>query len=183
MLEFTEKAIHALELAETVSRELRHRYVGSEHLLCGLMREGTGVAAKDAHLEEHEVISLIDQYVSSAGGVAVRDHQGYTPSAKRILEQAKAEAEHMQSDRVGTEHLLIAILKNTDCIATRILNTLGASPQRLYNDIQNIIGDDLPEMRANAAGRSAGADGQRVMRQASDTPTLDQYPGTLLSLR
>ena len=123
MLEFTEKAIHALELAETVSRELRHRYVGSEHLLCGLMREGTGVAAKvlkDAHLEEHEVISLIDQYVGSAGGVAVRDHQGYTPSAKRILEQAKAEAEHMQSDRVGTEHLLIAILKNTDCIATRI---------------------------------------------------------------
>ena len=185
MLEFTEKAIHALELAETVSRELRHRYVGSEHLLCGLMREGTGVAAKvlkDAHLEEHEVISLIDQYVSSAGGVAVRDHQGYTPSAKRILEQAKAEAEHMQSDRVGTEHLLIAILKNTDCIATRILNTLGASPQRLYNDIQNIIGDDLPEMRANAAGRSAGADGQRVMRQASDTPTLDQYSRDLTEL-
>ena len=185
MLEFTEKAIHALELAETVSRELRHRYVGSEHLLCGLMREGTGVAAKvlkDAHLEEHEVISLIDQYVSSAGGVAVRDHQGYTPSAKRILEQAKAEAEHMQSDRVGTEHLLIAILKNTDCIATRILNTLGASPQRLYNDIQNIIGDDLPEMRANAAGRSTGTDGQRVMRQASDTPTLDQYSRDLTEL-
>lgn len=185
MLEFTEKAKRALELSEEISKELHHRYIGSEHLLCGLMREGTGVAArvlKDAHLEEHAVISLIDQYVSSAGGVAVRDHQGYTPSARRIIEQAGAEAEHMQADRIGTEHLLIAILKNPDCIATRILNTLGASVQRIYNDIQNIIGDDLPEMRSGAAGRGAGADGQRVTRQASDTPTLDQYSRDLTEL-
>ena len=176
MLEFTKKAQKAMDLAGEAARELHHNYIGSEHLLCGLMREGTGVAAtvlRAAHLEEGSVLSLIDRYVADRSRTAVRENQGLTPSASRIIEQSRQEAEHMQSGQVGTEHLLIAILKNYDCVAARILNTLGVNVQRLYNEILSIIGEDLPDFQGQQAGNPA---------QGSATPTLDQYSRDLTEL-
>ena len=175
MLEYTSKAKQALKLAEEASKELRHNYIGSEHLLCGLMREGSGVAAvvlKSAHVEESSVLSLIDRYVADHAKTAVRDHQGYTPSAKQILELAGQEAERLEAASIGTEHLLIAILKNYDCVAARILNTLGINIQRLYNDILNIIGEDMPAARNQQGGPAP----------ESATPTLDQYSRDLTAL-
>ena len=175
MLEYTSKAKQALKLAEEASRELHHNYIGSEHLLCGLMREGSGVAAvvlKSAHVEESSVLSLIDRYVTDHAGTAVRDHQGYTPSARQILELAGQEAERLEAASIGTEHLLIAILKNYDCVAARILNTLGINIQRLYNDILNIIGEDMPAARSSQGGPAP----------ESATPTLDQYSRDLTAL-
>ncbi len=164
---YTENAQKALDLAAQTAQRLKHRFIGSEHLLCGLILEGEGVAAKVlswAHVEESSVESLIDKFVSDNSHIQVSDRGGYTPSAAHILEMSAAEAEHFQSEKIGTEHLLIALLKNQDCIATRILNTIGVNGQRLYNEILNIIGEDLPENREVL---------ENGRRQESATPKLD----------
>ena len=177
MIRFTDKAEQALKNAAAFSKELHHSYIGSEHILVGLIREGTGVAASvlaEAEVKESSVVSLIDKFVSGGSKLMTADKGGYTPSAKSILEQSEKEAIRLGSDSVGTEHLLIAILKNSDCIATRILNTLGISIQKLYNDILNIIGEDLPGQRI----QSDSDDGI----QSADTPTLSQYSRDLTEL-
>ena len=133
MAGFTDKANRALELSYQFSREMHHNYIGSEHILVGLLREGTGVAANvliSAHIEESAIVSCINEFVSSEGSILTKDKSGYTPSARLILEQSHEEAARFQADATGTEHLLIAILKNSDCIATRILNTLKVSSDK-----------------------------------------------------
>ena len=176
MNQYTPNAAKALELAAATAKRLKHHFIGSEHLLCGLIQEGEGVAArvlKWAHVEESSVESLIDKFVSDGSSVRVADRGGYTPSASHILEMSASEAERFQSDRIGTEHLLIAILKNQDCIATRILNTIGVNGQKLYNEILNIIGEDLPEAKEML---------DNARQKESATPTLDQHSRDLTEM-
>ena len=176
MSNYTENAQKALDLAARTAQRLKHRFIGSEHILCGLILEGEGVAAKVlswAHVEESSVESLIDKFVSDNSRIQISERGGYTPSAAHILEMSAAEAEHFQSEKIGTEHLLIALLKNQDCIATRILNTIGVNGQRLYNEILNIIGEDLPENREVL---------ENGRKQESVTPTLDQHSRDLTEM-
>ncbi len=177
MAKFTSKAEEALKNAYTVSRELKHSSIGSEHILVGLIREGTGVAAHvliDAGISEHSVISLISRFVSSNSSTRISERGGYTPSARHILELSSIEAEKLESDEIGTEHILIALLRTSDCIATRILNTIGVSIQKIYNEILNIIGEDHPEQKRHSeeAARSASV----------QTPTIDMYSRNLVKL-
>ena len=177
MEQFTQKAKEALELAYDTADELGHRYIGSEHILCGLIREGSGLAAqvlKLNNIDENKVISLIDKFVSPQTIVTVQERSGYTPSAKQILEQSYKEAVRFRSPLIGTEHLLIAILRSSDCVASRILNTLGTSIQKLYGDILRAIGEDLPEYREE---RERGGS-----RRSDATPTLNQYSRDLTEL-
>ena len=91
MEQFTQKAKAALELAYDTAEEMGHRYIGSEHILCGLIREDSGLAArvlKLNHIDENGVLSLIDKFVSPQNVVSVGERSGYTPSARRILEQS-----------------------------------------------------------------------------------------------
>lgn len=178
MEQFTQKAKEALELSYDAAEELGHRYIGSEHLLCGLLREGSGLAAqvlKLNHIEENGVISLIDRFVSPQTIVSMAERSGYTPSAKRILEQSYKEAVRFRSPLIGTEHLLIAILRDSDCVASRILNTLGVNIQKLYGDVLRAIGEDLPEYREEQEKNGAG-------RRSDATPMLNQYSRDLTEL-
>ena len=166
MDQFTDKAKEALELSCDTAEELGHNYVGSEHLLCGLIRQKTGVAARvlaNCNVEENAVISLIDKFVSQHGSLMFKGSAGYTPSAKRILEQSAREAIRFHSEKIGTEHLLIAILKDGDCAATRIINTLGVNIQKIYSEILHAMGEDVKEAEDESGQKS------------STTPTLDQY--------
>lgn len=175
MAKYTENASKALKLAKETAARLKHNFMGSEHILCGLILEEDGVAAKvlkSSHVEESSVESLIDGYVSDSSKVATAEKGAYTPSARDILSAAEDEAARLGSDSIGTEHLLIAILKNQDCIATRILNTLGVNIQKLYNDILNIIGEDLPDFRDSQTGASS----------QSSTPVLDKYSRDLTEM-
>ncbi len=169
MLDYTFSAERALKLAKGTAEELKHNFVGSEHILCGLIEEGNGVAAKalkNAHVELASVKSLISQFVTDSSKVKAAEKGTYTPAADAVLTQSLEEAERLESSSIGTEHILIAMLKTQDCVATRILNTLGVNIQRLYNDVLNIIGEDLPEIRDAING---------VQAKASTTPTLDKY--------
>ncbi len=169
MLDYTFSAERALKLAKGTAEELKHNFVGSEHILCGLIEEENGVAAKalkNAHVELASVKSLISQFVTDSSKVKAAEKGTYTPAADAVLTQSLEEADRLESSSIGTEHILIAMLKTQDCVATRILNTLGVNIQRLYNDVLNIIGEDLPEIRDAING---------VQAKASTTPTLDKY--------
>ena len=142
---FTERAQSVIRAAHEAAGMLGHGYVGSEHLLIGLLRETDGVAAhalQAAGITEDKVQEKIIEAVGQ--GEAGTPVQGLTPRTKRIIELAFAEAGRAHHSYVGTEHLLMGILHEGDSVASRLLMSLGADPRRLYGDITNAIG---PEFR------------------------------------
>ena len=178
---FTEKASKALNNALESACSLGHTYVGSEHILLGLLRESTGVAA--GVLQQRNITAdVIEQkLVETVGrGVPTRlTPNDFTPRSKRILELAVVEARQLGHNYVGTEHILMAILKENDSYAVRFLAEQGASPRELYNDCLSALGSDGAAAerggRAGEPGRAAG-DGK------SNTPTLDQFGRDLTKL-
>ncbi|MDR1765304.1 MAG: ATP-dependent Clp protease ATP-binding subunit [Lachnospiraceae bacterium] len=172
---FTEKAKRAISLAIDSSNELMHGYVGTEHLLLGLLREGHGVAAKvlrENGVREEKIVELMSQLIATQN-VKVSEQNAYTPSARRVLESSYREATRFKSPLIGTEHLLIAIIKEPDCVANRLLNTMGVSIQRIYVDLMAAIGED--------AGREEPPTA-RAQRTKSNTPTLNNFSRDLTAL-
>ena len=142
---FTDKAKSVLALAERSARSLSQSYVGSEHLLIGLLRERTGVAARVLQandVSEEKITELIRDFVAPESGVALKEKRGYSPRALDILEESERLAEKYHSYLIGTEHILMALLKVGDNVASRLLNTIGASHQKLYVDILIAMGED-----------------------------------------
>ena len=176
MNQFTIQAQRALQLAIELAEECHHQYIGTEHILLGLVREGTAVAGKVLkanNVTEDKIMEMIAKFISTDGKLSVADPSGYTPSAKRVLEQAMQESKESGSRLVGTEHLLLAILKDGNCVASRIITTLGASTQKIYSQLNSAMGrDQFVEEKA---------DKERSGR-VSQTPTLDQFSRDLTVL-
>ena len=176
MNQFTIQAQRALQLAIELAEECHHQYIGTEHILLGLVREGTAVAGKVLkanNVTEDKIMEMIAKFISTDGKLSVADPSGYTPSAKRVLEQAMQESKESGSRLVGTEHLLLAILKDGNCVASRIITTLGASTQKIYSQLNSAMGrDQFVEEKA---------DKERSGR-VSQTPTLDQFSRDLTAL-
>ena len=176
---FTAKAREAITLAVNAAEELGHGYVGTEHLLIGLLHEGSGVAAKvleESGVREEKVIELVSQLISPGNAVGVAEQSSYTPSAKRVMENSYREAVRFRAPLIGTEHLLMAMIKEGDCVASRLLNTLGINIQKLYIDLLSAMGEDAPQ---NAREELQGG---RGVRARSSTPTLDNYSRDLTAL-
>ncbi len=168
---FTENAKEALALAKDVSYQLSHNYIGTEHLLIGLIN-APGVAAtvlEENGVEEEKMIALINQLISPDSTVNVYDVGDFTPRAKHIINQSTREAQRLKSQLAGTEHLLIALLKESDCVAVRLLNTLGVNVQKLYVDTLTAIGQDV------GTAKNEYIAGKGKTKGKSQTPTLDQY--------
>lgn len=175
---FTEKAKEAISLAVDVAEGLGHSYVGTEHLLLGLIQEGTGVAARvleECGVKEEKVMELVSQLITPNQSVRVLEPSSYTPSARRVLENSYKEAVRFKAQLIGTEHLLIAIIRENDCVASRLLNTMGISIQRLYVDLLAAMGEDAPTMREELANA-------RTYKGKANTPTLDSYSRNLTEL-
>lgn len=169
---FTENAKSAISVAKDVAYRLSHNYIGTEHLLIGLM-EVDGVASKI--LEENgvtveKVLELVNQLIAPNNGVEMIDAGTFTPRSKRILDQSYKEAAKLKATLVGTEHILIALIKESDCIAVRLLNTLGVNVQKVYIDILTASGVDVSAAKSDY---STGKGKQKGKQSA--TPTLDQY--------
>ncbi len=170
---FTENAKNAINLAREVAYRLSHNYIGTEHLLIGLM-EVEGVASRI--LEENgvtvdKVLELVNQLIAPNNGVEMMEGGSFTPRSKRILDQSYKEAAKLKASLVGTEHILIALIKESDCIAVRLLNTLGVNIQKVYIDILTASGVDVGAAKTEySAGKGGKAKGK-----TSATPTLDQY--------
>ena len=170
---FTERAQAALRLAQESSAELGHGYVGSEHLLLGLAREGRGVAARvlaGQGLDGETLKSSIARMVG-VGAPGGRPSQGLTPRCKRVIELSLSEAARMGSSYVGTEHLLMGILREGDGVAVRVIAANGLEPRRLYGDVVSAMGGELPP-----PFRSGGrAKGERDYAASGDSKLLDQF--------
>lgn len=171
---FTNKAKQALDYARQAAGEFGHNYVGTEHILIGLLREGSGVAAQvlqNHGVDANRVHELVKQLIAPGGSVSVQEPTGYTPRATRVLENSYGEARRMNASLIGTEHILIAIMKESDCAATKLLNTMNVSIRRVYVDLLSAAGMDVNEYREEMQRSMA-----RSRRGAvSDTPVLDQY--------
>ena len=166
---FTARAREAIELAVQAAERLGHTYVGTEHLLIGLLEEGSGVAARvltENGVRAEKVTELVSQLISPNQAVRLEEDNGYTPSARRVLENSYKEAVRFKAKQIGTEHLLISIIRDNDCVATRLLNTMGVSVQKLYIELLSAMGEDT---KAGKEEFSRGA------KSKGSTPTLDSY--------
>ena len=162
-----------MDLAAKTSKVMHHNYIGTEHILVGLLREQTGVAAKvllDAGVEEEKLTELIEDLIAPSASVAVAEPDGYSPRTEKVLENAEKEAERFRCSEVGTEHLLLALIKETDCAAVRLLNTLGINLSKLHVEVLIAMGEDPNQYKEELQGAKSGKRGNM-----ETTPTLDQY--------
>lgn len=172
---FTTKARTAINLAVQAAERLGHGYVGTEHLLIGLLEEGSGVASRvleENGVKEDKVLNLISQLIAPDQAVRLQEDGGYTPGARRVLENSYREAVRFKANLIGTEHVLISIIRDNDCVASRLLNTIGVSVQKLYIDVLAAMGEDAP------------ANKEELMKtqKKGNTPTLDSYSRDLTEL-
>ena len=178
MRPYTDKAKKAVSYANRLSKSMQCNYVGTEHILAGLLREGSGVAAEVLaanNIELDKLLELINELVAPGEEIAVLDRDGETPRTQAVLERAEEIAERFDCDEIGTEHLLLSMIKEGDCAACRLMNTMGANPQKLFVDILGAMGED-PARYRDEIQRG------RADNSASLTPTLDQYSRDLTAL-
>lgn len=176
---FTKKAQEALAMANEAASELGHKYIGTEHILIGLLEEGSGVAAKvlESHgVTQEKVIELIDRLIAPVNSVAMVEPEGYSPRAQKILNNSYIEADRNKNQLVGTEFILIAMIKQADCSAVRLLNTMEVDIRKIYVDVLVSIGQDVSNYKDEIPG-TAGKQARN-----SKTPNLDQYSRDLTEL-
>jgi ATP-dependent Clp protease ATP-binding subunit ClpC len=175
--QYTRKAKKALELAARVSKQMSHNYIGTEHILLGLLKENTGVAASILSangVREEKLLELIEELIAPGENVVLMERDGYTPRTIRVLESAEKEADRFENSQIGTEHLLISVLKESECAATRLLNTMGMNPKKIYMDILLAMGEEDKGLKE---------DFKSAKRRGSDsTPTLNQYSRDLTQM-
>ena len=178
MNKYTQSAKDAIDIATEVARGLSHNYIGTEHLLIGLIvAEGTAskVLAENG-VDEERVIGLISKLITDSDQMTKTDKDNMTPRAAKLLKSSAKEALRLNSQSIGTEHILVAIIKDTTCLAVRLLTTLGVNLQKLYIDTLTASGFDMnfaknDYMAIKGKGKSK-----------SVTPTLDQYSRDLTAL-
>ncbi|MBS5299769.1 MAG: ATP-dependent Clp protease ATP-binding subunit [Clostridiaceae bacterium] len=176
---FTEQAWNAIALSTQAASELGHNYVGTEHLLVGLLLEEEGVAARvlDANgVKADKVKELISQLIFPNQNVGTIGETVYTPGAVRVLNQSYREAVRFKAPLIGTEHLLIAMIRESDCAAVRLLNTMDVSLQKLYVDLRSAMGEDGADAREELQSSRAGKD------SSASTPTLNSFSRDLTKL-
>ena len=163
---FTERARRVLTLAQEEAHRFNHNYIGTEHILLGLVREGDGVAAKvlaNLGVELNKVRSAVE-FIIGRGDRTVLGEIGLTPRAKKVIELAVDEARRLNHSYIGTEHLLLGLVREGEGIAAGVLESLGVSLERVRAETTRILSQSAPQ----AASAGAGA------RQATRTPTVDQ---------
>lgn len=170
---FTKGAKAALEYAHETAKKLEHSYIGTEHLLVGLTMAQEGVASivlGNFNVTSEKLIDLIEQYIDPMRPIGLAEPEGFTPKAEMLLEAGAREAAKYRSELVGTEHILMAILKETECAAPRLLNTLGVNLQKMYVELLVAMGEDPAKAREEFQnGKPIKAKGK------SSTPALDQF--------
>ena len=180
---FTKQAQTALTLAKAAAIDFELGYIGTEHLLLGLLSETEGAAGRvleEFQVDGKKLVELIDKLVTPAevGNVTeIEMKPVYSPRTEKVLESAVAEAQNSGCEKAGTEHLLLAMLRETDCVGTRLLYTMGVNIQKLYAAVLGAMGYDnesiQEEFQAAKAMQNPGG---------SPTPALDQYSRDLTQM-
>ena len=168
---YTEQAESALKRAQKISARMRHPYTGTEHILLGLLDEKDSTAGQvlaSAGVTRKGLEEMIDQLIAPEGGIMLEERSGFTPRAKKILDDAVAEAKRFHEEQAGTEHILIAILEDGECVGYRLLNTMNVRLRELYTALISSMGEKASEYKEDA--KYAG------------TQTLEQFSRDLTAL-
>ena len=167
---FTSRAKEAIEIAQEEAISLGHNYVGSEHILYGLAKEGAGVASKVLANQNVKPEEIENKIIEMIGKEIVTSNEtlGFTPRSKRVIENSFIEAKKLGYDYIGTEHLLMGILREGDSIAVRILIELDVNLPKIYNEIVNVINDAEDISQDNSQGKNS-------MGSFNSTPSLNQF--------
>ena len=176
---FTKKAQEALNHAAETATMLGHGYIGSEHLLLGLIKAEGSLASSiliDNDVTDEKITNLVYQLIAPDSNISVKEPAGYTPRVRRILENASKEAIRFKSELIGTEHILISIIKETESVAARLLNTIGVSIKKMYVDILVAMGEDTNAYKEDFQN------GKVRNKDRRTTQTLNQYSRDLTQL-
>jgi len=168
---YTEKAERALKTAKKISASLNHPYTGTEHILIGLLKEPQSAAGQvliGAGVTEKGLVDMIRQLIAPDGNILLNEGRDFTPRAKKILEDAGVEAKHFHEELIGTEHILISILKDGECVGSRLLNTMNVRLKDLYTELVNAMGEKALEYREE--------------QKVHGIQTLEQYSRNLTAL-
>lgn len=180
--QFTDKAKEALSHASRFASRLKQGYVGTEHILAGLLKEPEGVAHKvlaDNGVELSQVLEMIQELIAFESGVGLKEKEGYSPRAKRILEEAHRQAARFGQRETGTEHILMAIIREGENVAVRLLNTIGANVQKIYADILAAIGQDSNLYKEDLGRKASGKGKPSALNQYSKDLTAMAREGKL----
>ena len=177
--QYTNQAKTAVKYAEKTACRYKHSYIGTEHLLAGLLHEEEGTAGmvlRDMGISVERLMEMIRKLIApEESNVLTADRAGYTPRATRMLEGAVEEADDLRSEKIGTEHLLLAMLREVDCMGTRLLHTMGVNIRKLQNEVLAAMGEEVANPRDNGNARSRN-------EAATGTLTLDQYSRDLTEM-
>ena len=173
---FTNSAQEVLQIANELAIKLGHNYIGTEHILYGLAEEQTGVAGKVLSMQgvtSDAILKEIEELIGVNEEVSMRsiDTIGFTPRTKRVIENAFVEARKLGSQYIGTEHILVGIMREGDSVAVRIMMDLNVNPQKLYNEIVKTINEIEPKDAKETKKQGLGS--------YNTTPTLNQYGSDL----
>ncbi len=176
---FTNEALSAIEKSKKTAGYCRQNYVGTEHLLAGLLNtvEGTAsIVLSEAGVVPEKLMKLIDRLIAPQGNVAVIDDREFSPRAQEILDESQRIAGEFDSDEAGTEHILLALLGDPDCVAARLLHTMGIDLRKLYADTLVAMGSENKLGEQDIFSGKIGPDNER------GTPTLDAYSRDLTKI-
>ena len=175
--QFTDKAKNALLMAGRAARSLHQSYTGTEHILLGLLKEETGVAARvltENGATQEKVKNMIQDLIAPQKGTQVVDRDGYSPRAQEVLEESHRQAQKLGNGLTGTEHILLALLADGDNVAVRILNTLSLPVQKIYADTLLAVGKDPAAYKEELSRKQNKKKGQGA--------ALEQYSRDLTKL-
>lgn len=173
---FTNRANKAIEIANDIALELGHSYIGTEHILYGLAKEGGGVAAKvleNQQVTADDILNKIEELVGR--DEPIENIIDFTPRTKRVVESAFIEARKLGYNFIGTEHLLIGILREGDCIAAKILLDLNVNIPKLYNEIIKVINEGEDYQNGDDSSSTSNSSKKRGKGSYNQTPTLNQF--------
>ena len=171
---FTNRANKAIEIANDIALELGHSYIGTEHILYGLAKEGNGIASKvleNQNVTADDILNKIEELIGS--DEPIENIVDFTPRTKRVVESAFIEARKLGYNFIGTEHLLIGILREGDCVAAKILLDLNVNIPKLYNEIIKVINEG--EDYNSSDDSSNNSNGRKRRGSYNQTPTLNQF--------
>jgi ATP-dependent Clp protease ATP-binding subunit ClpC len=184
---FTDRARKVMQLANQEAQRFNHEYIGTEHILLGLVKEGSGVAAnvlKNLDIDLRKIRLEVEKIVQHGPGgeQVVMGRLPHTPRAKKVIEYSVEEARNLNHNYVGTEHLLLGLLREQEGVAAQVLMNLGLKLEDVREEVLNLLGHNMPNESESGGGGGGGGGTERAGRSKSKTPALDSFGRDLTEL-
>src|SRR5262245_16660435 len=179
---FTDRARKVMQLANQEAQRFNHEYIGTEHILLGLVKEGSGVAAnvlKNLDIDLRKIRLEVEKIVQSGPDIVTMGKLPQTPRAKKVIEYSIEEARNLNHNYVGTEHLLLGLLREQEGVAAQVLMNLGLKLEDVREEVLNLLGHNMATEESGSTGPTGG---EKQARGKSKTPALDSFGRDLTEL-